>query len=122
MEICDGPIIRDESCLNCIHSVETKKGGIACGDRGAFLRFFMGLRHIERPNVECCNRFDQIPSTTEKLCKYCEHYSIHHDMPSCFNISLVQLAIHGPRRVSPTGTCSSFELCDLYRQRRWNGR
>ena len=121
MEYCDGPIIMDECCLNCIHSVE-RKNGIACGDRGFLLRMLMGLRQIENPNIAKCNRFEHIPSVTDKLCKYCEYYSIHHDMPSCVNASLYELVTRGPRRVSPTGTCESFTMEKCFRPRNWKSR
>ena len=121
MEFCDGPIIMDECCLNCIHSVE-RRGEIACGDRGFLLRLFMGLRRVEYPNIEKCNRFEHIPSVVEPLCKYCEYYSIHHDMPSCFNASMYELAMRGPRRVSPTGTCKEFSLYKQFRPRKWKSR
>lgn len=121
MEISDGPIIMDNCCLNCIHSVE-HRGGIACGDRGWFLRLFLGLRQIERPNVANCNKFEPIPSPIAKQCRYCEHYGIHHEMTSCYNMGLGDLIVRGPYIVTPTDKCADFALKKCYQQRKWNGR
>ena len=120
MEYSDGPIIMDKCCLNCVHSVE-RRGGIACGDRGLFLRMLMGLRTVERPNVEHCNKFEHIPMV-ENHCKYCENFGYHLDSPACYNVSLMELLTWGPRMVAPTEKCADFKLAQMYQQRKWNGR
>lgn len=120
MEYSDGPIIKTECCLNCLHSVE-RKNGIACGDRGPLLRILMGLRMVERPNLEHCNKFERIP-LVENHCKYCENFGYHLDSPACYNVGLMELLTWGPRVVAPTETCADFELAKIYQQRKWNGR
>ena len=121
MEYCDGPIIMDECCLNCVHSVE-RKNGIACGDRGFFLRMLIGLRQIENPNIARCNRFEHIPSVNDKMCKYCENFGYHLDMPACYNIGLRELLAFGARIVDPPAPCADFKLAKMYQQRKWHGR
>lgn len=121
MEYTEGPIIMDECCLNCVHSVE-RKNGIACVDSGFFLRMFKGGRRIEYPNIEKCNRFEHIPSVNDKMCKYCVHFGYHLDAPACYNISLRELLAFGARMVEPTATCADFKLAKMYQQRKWHGR
>ena len=116
MEICDGPIITAESCLNCVHSIE-HKGNLLCGDRGLVLRMLMGLRQIERPNIEKCNRFEPIPQDTSKKCYFCRYFRPHQEMMACWNFSLPSLLLKGPALRFATDTCQKFELAQRFRER-----
>lgn len=121
MEISDGPIIMDKSCMNCVHSVE-RRGGIACGDRGWFLRLFLGLRQIQHPHVEWCNNFVRIPSNVEKICKYCKHFGPYHEWTACWNEDALTLLLAKPYFRAATDTCSDFELAQRYKQRNCKSR
>lgn len=119
MEISDGPIILEKSCLNCIHSVETQRG-IACGDRGDFLRMLIGLRLIERPNSAICNRFEPIPENTTNNCRYCKHFGTYHETTACWNVDTLTLLLAGPSIRMADDKCRDFELANQFKKRNFN--
>ncbi len=118
MELTDGegPIIMDDCCLNCVHSI-VKNNGVVCGDRPWALRMLMGLRPIQYPYTEKCNRFEAIPNPIYPQCKYCEFFDRYHEATACYNMGLAKLLWQGPQIVMPTETCRNFSLHEKYKQR-----
>ena len=116
MTISKDDVIREESCLKCVHSLE-RTGKIVCGDRGLLVRMLAGLRQIDNPNIARCNRFDGIPQDITKNCKYCEHFGVHHDRTVCWNADWLTLLLSGPVFQVATNKCDKFELAARYKQR-----
>ncbi len=117
MEIIDGPIICEKSCLNCVHSIENDNG-VVCGKRSPVLRLITGYKIIKKPNMESCDDFEAIPYKTSKQCKHCLYFDSYHGKPACYHADFFNFLLHGPRSVNPEDTCSSFELDERFLPRR----